>query len=208
MKISKHLHSCLLVEAQEKTILLDPGNYTYDNHALNIQSLEKLDYIAITHAHPDHIYIPFLKELIAKFPDVQIFSNTSVQDILGKENIQVNTQGNDSIQIEEVPHEKIWMGNPGQNVMITLFNKLSHPGDSLSFSHSAEILALPIQAPWGSTTWAVEKALAIKPKVIIPIHDYHWKDEVRKGMYERLEQYFGNFGIIFKKPETGEIMEV
>lgn len=208
MKISKHFHSCLLIEEQNKTFLFDPGNYTFDNNGLDLNSLKKLDYILITHEHPDHMYLPFIKQILAKFPDVQIFSNDSVKKILGKEGIKVETNNNEFIQFEEVKHEKIFMGPSPENLMITVFNKFSHPGDSLSFSKSAEILALPIQAPWGSTTWAVEKALEVKPKIIIPIHDWHWKDEIRKGMYNRLEQYFAEYDIVFKKPETREIIEV
>src|SRR5205085_2342203 len=100
------------------------------------------------------------------------------------------------------------MVNPCQNVMITLFDRLASPGDSLTFRKSPEILALPIQAPWGSTTWAVETALKVKPKIILPIHDWHWKDEVRFWIYDRLEKYFQEYGITFKKMETGEIIEI
>jgi len=68
MKISKHIHSCLLVEDEGKTILIDPGKYSYDEKALNVVSLEKLDMIAITHQHSDHMYIPLIKEIVAMFP--------------------------------------------------------------------------------------------------------------------------------------------
>lgn len=202
MLITKFNHSCLLIEEQNKTILLDPGNYSAA--ILDINNITKLDAIGITHEHMDHMDISFLKQILQKFPNTPIFSNKSVKTILGKENIAVTTEGNDFLQMEPLQHEKIWMGPACQNIMITLFHKLSHPGDSLSFSHSGEILALPITAPWGSTTWAVETAEKIKPKVIIPIHDFHWKDEIRRGMYDRLEKYFGTKNITFLKPETGK----
>ncbi len=208
MKLSKHSHSCLLIEHEEKTILLDPGNYTREEQALNIDTLKNLDSIGITHEHADHMDIPTIKQLVEKFPSVQIYSNQSVKEILEKEHLSVSTEDSAILTLEEVKHEKIFFGPSPQNVMITLFNKLSHVGDSFSFNHSAEILALPIQAPWGSTTWAVETALTVKPRIIIPIHDYHWKDTVRKALYDRLEQYFAKFDIDFKKPETGKIFEV
>lgn len=208
MKISKHIHSCLLVEDKGKTILLDPGNYSYDEKALDINSLTKLDAVGITHEHMDHMHIPFIMEIVAKFPTAQFFSNNSVKEILGKEGISVDMSGNDFLQMHLAPHEKIWMSTtPTENVMIALFNKFATVGDSLTFDKSPEILALPIQAPWGSTTWAVETALKVRPKIIIPIHDWHWKDQVRISMYERLEQYFAQVGIRFIKAETGKVFE-
>lgn len=207
MKISKYIHSCLLVRDQSKVILIDPGIYSYNEKALGINSLSRLDAITITHEHPDHMHIPFIKALIKKFPNVQILTNDSIVKILEKEGISATTKDNEFIKLKEVPHEKIFFGPSPENVMVTVFGKLSHPGDSLTFQTKSEILALPLIAPWGSTTWAVEKAIKIKPKIIIPIHDYQWKDEVRKWMYEKLEEYFGKNGIIFKKLETGEIIE-
>lgn len=241
MKITKYHHSCLLIEEQEKTILLDPGNYSYNENALNIASLNRLDFIGITHEHPDHMYIPWIKEIINKFPKAQIFSNESVKDILEKEGIKIKIEENDFIKMTLVPHERIWTGIMPKNVMFTLFDKLVDPGDSLSFNladnqpllvkqgnpstsslHSVIqafgseaqarkddiILALPITAPWGSTTHSVEKALETKPKYIIPIHDWQWKDDIREGIYNRLESYFFDFGIKFLKPQTGIPIEL
>ena len=189
------------MEDQGKVVLIDPGIYSYNEKALNISLLTQLDFIAITHEHSDHMHIPFIKDLLIKFPNARIIANNPVVNILAKENISAVTEGNDYIKLEKAPHEKMFMGPSPENNLITCFGKISHPGDSLTFKTNSEILALPITAPWGSTTWAVEKALELKPKVIIPIHDWHWKDEVRKGMYDRLEKYFKNNGIIFKKLE-------
>lgn len=209
MKVSKHIHSCLLVQDEGKTVLLDPGNYSYDEHALPTESLTHLDAIGITHEHMDHMHIPWIKELIAKFPGAQIFSNTAVKAILEKEGMQVNTLGNEYLKMEQIPHEKIFGVNGAiANVKITLFGKLATVGDSLTFDKTPEILALPIQAPWGSTTWAVDTALKVKPEIIIPIHDWHWKDKVREAMYGRLEQLFGAHNIRFLKAETGQVFEV
>ncbi len=208
MKLSKYLHSCLVVEDQGKTILIDPGNYSVESGAINVEQFSKLDAVCYTHEHADHFYLPFLRQLIIKFPDIQIFATGSIADMLEKDGISAFTEGNDFIKLTPVPHEKIFMGPSPENVMVTLWEKFASPGDSLTFDRSPEILALPIQAPWGSTTWAVETAMKVKPKVIIPIHDWHWKEEVSKGMYERLEEFFAKQNIRFLKPETGEVFEV
>lgn len=206
MKITKFLHSCLLVAEQDITCLFDPGNFS--ESALDVNSIDKLDYILITHSHPDHLYLPLLKNILNKFPNAKIITNQSIKDILAKEQIVAQTNGNENIFVENVKHEHIWMGPPPENTMITIFGKFAHPGDSLSFETTAPIIALPITAPWGHTTWAVEKARELKPQIIIPIHDWMWKEEFTKGMYNRLEQDFAAENIKFLKPETGKTLEI
>lgn len=208
MKISKHIHSCLLVEERGKVILIDPGNYTFEEKAIDLSKINKLDYLLITHEHQDHMHIPLIKEIVQKFPSVIIISNQSVADILKKEQITVQTEGNEYIEIEEVPHEKLMDSIPPQNILFQIFNKITHPGDSLHFKLTTPILALPIQAPWGSMVQAVDKAVELKPKIVIPIHDWHWKDGARKLFYKRIEEYLRKFDIDFRGSEAGEIIEV
>jgi L-ascorbate metabolism protein UlaG (beta-lactamase superfamily) len=208
MKISKHLHSCLLIENLGTTVLIDPGIFTYNEKALDIASLQNLHYILITHEHPDHMHIPFIQELLAKFPDVKIITNPSAANVLERQNITSLTEGNEIVTIHEAPHEKLWDVDVPQNMVVNVFNRLTHPGDSLHLTTTNDILCLPIQAPWGSTTAAVEKALELKPKIIIPIHDWMWKDDFRTTMYQRLTQFFAKHEIDFKSLETGQIIEV
>jgi L-ascorbate metabolism protein UlaG (beta-lactamase superfamily) len=208
MKITKYLHSCLLVENEGKTLLFDPGIFTYTEKALSAENLTNLDYLLITHEHADHMHLPFIKELVSKFPDVKIITNPDIVLLLEKEHINAISQNDEIVNLEILIHEKLWDKVPPQNAVISIFNKLTHPGDSLHFSKSSDILALPLTAPWGSTTEAVTKALAMQPKVIIPIHDWMWKDGIRQEMYERLQGFFQEKGIDFKSVETGESIEV
>ncbi len=208
MKITKYLHSCLLIEEQGKTILIDPGNYIYEAKIFPLSTLSQLDYLLITHEHADHFHIPFIKEILAKFPDTQIISNESVVSLLEKEGIQASSEGNDNITFNPVPHEDVVLSVPPLNILFTLFGKFADPGDSHHFSTNVPILALPIQAPWGSFADAIKLAEAISPKFVIPIHDWHWKDEVRKGMYQRAAEYLLQSDIQFKGLETGETVEI
>jgi len=207
MKISKHIHSCLLVEEASKTILIDPGIYSTKEGAINADMVKRLDYMLITHEHADHMDVELIKKLAEKFPAVKIISNGSVAEILGKEGLKVSTEGNKFIKIVSVPHEKV-IGKTPENVMFHIFDKLTHPGDSHSFNSTTEVLAMPVQAPWGSFVAAVEKAAQLKPKVVIPIHDWHWKDEARKMLYDGAADYLSKHGIEFKAVETGEVFEI
>ncbi len=204
MTISKHIHSCLLIKDQGKAVLVDPGIYSYDEKALDLSTVEALDYIAITHEHPDHMYVPFIKEVLEKFPAVQIISNESAVALLAKEGIATSSSATDDVALKVAPHEKVFDIVAPMNVVFTVFNKVTHPGDSLQSGHSAEILALPIQAGWGSLTQSVEYALTLRPKYVIPIHDWQLNDKARNGIYDRLQKYFGENGIEFKPLKTGE----
>ncbi|TSC66690.1 MAG: putative Zn-dependent hydrolase [Microgenomates group bacterium Gr01-1014_80] len=195
MKITKFVHSCLLLEEAGKKVLIDPGNYSAE--VLDLNSLSGLSYLLITHEHQDHMHAPIIKKIYAKFPGLKVISNQSVAGILEKEGIPVDTSGDDFVHVEEIPHEKIFMGPPPANTLFTVGGKLTHPGDSHHFESTTEILALPVQAPWGSTTDAVNLAVRLKPKVIIPIHDWHWNEAARENMYQRLEEYFENLRIKF-----------
>jgi len=189
--ISKHFHSCLLIKEKGKTIVIDPGNYTEENQGLDSNKLQTLDYILITHEHADHCYIPLIKKLIEKFSNVIIITNKSVGQILSKNAISYQTTDKEGIELAATPHEKV-----------------IHPGDSQSFSKTSEIVAIPMQAPWGSYVISMELAIKLKPKFVLPIHDFHWRDDFRKAMYDRTESYLKNYGITFKKMETGEEIEI
>ncbi len=105
MKVTKFIHSCLLIEEDGKSLLIDPGNYTNESKVLNVFDLKSLDYLLITHEHADHMDISLIKEVIEKFPQVKIVSNNSVVKLLAKESVNVSTQPDQMIKIEEVNYQ-------------------------------------------------------------------------------------------------------
>ncbi len=208
MKITKLGHSCLLVEMPEpmnRTVLFDPGKFSQ----VDVVSLAFLDDIVITHEHADHCDQEVIKKLVEKFPDVRI--KTPVALVSKLEGISVTSDAVAGIELFDAKHEghSPFM-NPPENIGVHYLDILTHPGDSHTFIESKQILALPITAPWGSTDMAVQLALQLKPKNIVPIHDWHWKDEVREQMYDRLEEIFNSYDITFHKLKNGEpvVLEV
>lgn len=210
LEITKYIHSCLLVESSKQTVLFDPGSFTYEAGIFSTQRLPRLDNIIVTHEHSDHMHAPFLKELTLKFPDAAITTTPNAAKRLielGFKNIK--TSSHSQIELFEAPHEPNEpLGQTPQNTGAHILSILTNPGDSHHFAESKEILALPITAPWGALTKAAEAALNLKPKYIIPIHDWHLSERAKIMTYERLKVFFTENNIEFIKPVDGRTFEI
>lgn len=195
MKITKLGHACLFVETPERVGLFDPG-YMSD---VPIGSLSRLDDLIITHEHGDHLNVDCVRALLVKFPKVDVWASEAVRKTLKDANIEVKVPTTTKdVELFVAPHADVEpLFAAADNIGVHYLGTLTHPGDSFSFSATRDILALPVAAPWGATTDAVELALKLKPKVVLPIHDWHWSDQARKSMYARLEEVFTSYGIRF-----------
>lgn len=208
MRITKFVHSCLLVEMPEpvnRTVLFDPGGMS--ESALDVSKLQNLDDIIITHRHGDHLSMPLVKKLVAKFPNVKITAPADAVIELKEQGITASDEPSGGIAFFDSPHERIkpyFDSDPPDELGIHYLEALSNPGDSHSFHETKAILALPVQGPWGSVVDAVSLALELKPRYILPIHDWHWSDMAREQAYDHLEQLFDREGIKFFKLQTGE----
>jgi L-ascorbate metabolism protein UlaG (beta-lactamase superfamily) len=207
MKVTKFVHSCLLVETPDRTAIFDPGAMSQE--AFNFNELKRLDDIFITHSHGDHFSLPFVQKLVAKFPGVRITTTPEVVTALAKENIKASDQPSPGTSFFDSPHEDVQPLFPQpQEIGIHYLDVLSDPGDSHSFHETKAILALPVTGPWGSNIKAINLALELKPKHVLPIHDWHWSDAAREQTYDRMEQVLGEQGITFYKLKTGEPVEI
>jgi L-ascorbate metabolism protein UlaG (beta-lactamase superfamily) len=206
MKITKFVHSCLLVEMPEptsRTVLFDPGSMSRD--MLEKHDLQYLDDIVITHNHGDHMDIALIKELVQKFPGVRILATAQAIDQLKEQGIEATDVAPEGMQLFDAPHAPLEpMGVTPQEHGVHYLEKLTHPGDSHTFSETMPVLALPVQAPWGSTIAALKLALELRPQYVIPIHDMHRKEQAQAVMYQNLQNVFKTNGITFIKPVDGE----
>lgn len=202
MKITKYVHSCLVVETADRTALFDPGSMSVE--ALPVDSLERLDDIFITHAHPDHMDPDLLKKLIAKFPTVRITGPQEVVTLLSQQGIKATTSLPQGVELFDSPHESVKPVYPQpEEYGYHYLEKLTDPGDSHSFTETKAILALPITGPWGSSIRALNLALELKPQHVLPIHDWHWRDEAREQTYNNYARIMAEQGITFHKLQTG-----
>ncbi|MEN8041032.1 MAG: MBL fold metallo-hydrolase [Actinomycetota bacterium] len=179
--ITKLVHACLLVEANGKRILLDPGVFTSMDERFDLSMVEGVDRILITHEHADHVDADLVRRVLEQSNDASVETTSSVQAILADEGIDAVTEGTPQFA---APHERIPVGPGPQNTGFHVEGVLSHPGDSHSFVETMPILAMPFMAPWGSLVGGVDRTRLVKPRYVIPIHDWFLSGGGRKVMYQ------------------------
>lgn len=177
MKITKLGHCCLLIETKGKRILTDPGSYTVEAHS----KLTDIDHILFTHEHQDHYHLDSLKVLLKKNPEVAVYANSSVSDLLTKENIaHTKIAHEENFMLGEIEvvgigekHAMMHSSIPlSSNMGFFINERLWYPGDAFTNpERPVEILALPVSGPWMKLSEAIDYALLLKPKVAFPVHD-------------------------------------
>jgi L-ascorbate metabolism protein UlaG (beta-lactamase superfamily) len=206
VKITKLAHSCLLVEMPapvNRTVLFDPGEMSAER--VRAADLKYLDDIVISHGHFDHFNLQLVQELVKAFPEVRILAPEPVVSQLSGAGITASTEPSEGLALFDAPHEPLEpIGKTPVAIGVHYLNVLTHPGDSHHFHETKDILALPITAPWGATVNAAKLAAELKPRYIIPIHDWMWKDDWRMQIYPGLSQFFEGQGINFLQPIDGE----
>lgn len=208
MKITKYIHSCLLLEHDGMTVLVDPGSYTLASNIFPIETLQTLDYIVITHSHLDHFSLPFVQALVRKFPEVTIVTTGELVTVLYTHTIVASGASDAVISLSRIPHEALFDSAIPENVQADIFGFLSHPGDSFHATTTKKVFALPMQAPWGSLVEAMQLVARLKPEYVVPIHDWHWKDDFKRAMYQRCTEYLATLGIIFISLEDGVSVDI
>lgn len=210
MKLTKFVHSCVLVEHDGKAVLFDPGIFSWNSGLIQVASMPMLDAVVVSHKHQDHCAEPFVRELAKTFPDAHWFAPSDLHDDLKSWGVtQVTNQSGDDIETTEGNHALVDPVAPQVQNLVSHWNGLvTHPGDSHEFSETKDVLLLPIQAPWGTTIRAVQLAQELQPKFIVPIHDWMWRDEWRESSYDRLVQLFEDSSVTFLRPIDGQTIEV
>jgi L-ascorbate metabolism protein UlaG (beta-lactamase superfamily) len=180
VSITKLVHACLLVEANGRRILLDPGSFSWSDERFEASMVEGVDRILITHEHADHVSVDFVKAALERSNDALVETTPALQAILAEQGIEAVAEGTPQFA---APHERIPTGPGPQNVGFHVEGVLSHPGDSHSFVETTPILAMPFAAPWGSLTAGADRARLVRPRHVIPIHDWFLSEGGRTFMY-------------------------
>lgn len=210
MKITKYEHSTILAETPDRVALFDPGVFTWKSDKFNLDDIARIDRLIITHPHPDHLSPEAVAAIVAKFPDVHIVGNQACQNAIEDAGISVTFRDTTVCSCSfEAPHHSIEpFGKTVPNMGFHFKEQLTHPGDSYTFSETKEILAMPFVAPWGTVIDALKKTIELKPKHVVPIHDWFYSDDAKAWLYNRLEEVLAEHDIKLHKLMPGDSVEI
>lgn len=186
MRITKFGHSCLFIEEGEARILIDPGSYVFKDAPIKPEDLPECNVLLLTHEHPDHTDPEAIKKLHGSHSmehgATLILTNAGVQKVLAASGIksevlargETRTVHGVTIRAVVCDHGHIADHFPRvENIGFLIGGRLFHPGDCVAPSEEvcAEILAVPVVAPWMASRDGLEFVKKVKPRFAIPIHD-------------------------------------
>ena len=217
MKITKFPQSCLLIESEEKKILVDPGNLKYKDEYFDIWN--SVDVILITHKHPDHCNVEVLEKLNK---DISIYSTKEVADTYTGLNINIVKEddvlkfGNVKVEVvyavhgyqpllrgDKEIHENIgYIIDDGENRLYTTSDTICFKND-----YKADILCVPVTGH-GVTMSAFEAALYAKEVGAVLTIPIHMDNPMFPPDFEFIEKMFGKYEVEYEILENGESIEI
>lgn len=216
MKITKLVHSCLIVEKDGKKALVDPGNYSWSSGVVDQQLLRDIDYVLITHAHADHIDETFASVVNELSPNAVWYvtpaTKTNIQALPGI-TIELDSTLSDVEYVESQHADLTNWGSCDDHTSFRVFGTLLVGGDchTITSMHGAGIFAAAINGgPWGSIKTFLDMITIMddKPLKVLPLHDWHWNEQAREGFYSGLASALSKFDIEFVPLINGVSQEV
>lgn len=177
MNITKFRHACLLLEKDDQSLVVDPGQWSTD-----FVSPDNVVGVIITHKHDDHFYIEKLREIIEKNPNAEIIAHESIIDQVRDlaNNLHPVNVGdsiicsNYNLRFTGGTHATIHPDFPvPTNLGVVIDDgELYYPGDSFVLPNcQVKVLAVPASAPWMKIAEAMEFITNVKPVECFSTHN-------------------------------------
>ena len=212
MNITKIGHSCVSVHSGETKVLVDPGSFT---DIKRLRDVSDISAVFITHNHPDHITKDRLEMLIAQNENLTLYGNEQVKNAVHDWGFEIDLvadgqsfeHGDISVEAWEVDHHPIHNDiTPVKNTAFLFNDAFLHPGDALFVpDRQIKAVALPF-APFCTIGESVDYGIALKPGMIIPVHDGFINPP---GPYESIPRMlWEKYGIDFNWVNDGESITI
>ncbi|MEV6650878.1 MBL fold metallo-hydrolase [Streptomyces sp. NPDC051219] len=195
MRLTKKLHSCIRLEKDGQTLVIDPGAFSEEDAAVGA------DAVLVTHEHPDHFSEERLRAALEASPGTAVWTLRSVADkISAAFPGRVHTVGHGDtftaagfdVQVHGELHAVIHPDLPRvTNVGFLLDGSVFHPGDALTVPEQpVQTLMVPVMAPWNKISEVIDYVREVKPQRAIDIHDVYLAD-IARPIYDT---HLGNLG--------------
>ncbi|HEX9066775.1 MAG TPA: MBL fold metallo-hydrolase [Streptosporangiaceae bacterium] len=174
MRMTKLGHSCVRLEQDGQTLVLDPGVWS------GADPLAGADAILITHEHVDHLNGDVVRAALDRDPALHLWTTGAVAGQFSGFGDRVHTVGHgDSFtaagfEVHAYGHEHAPIHPDMPRVPNVGFatGGVFHPGDAFTIPEEpVSTLLLPISAPWLKAEEMIDYARAVQPEISYAIHD-------------------------------------
>ncbi|HTZ28652.1 MAG TPA: MBL fold metallo-hydrolase [Streptosporangiaceae bacterium] len=213
MRMTKLGHSCVRLEKDGSTLVIDPGGWSDAAGALAGAGA-----VLITHEHPDHLDAGAVRAAMAGEPALGLWANASVAEQFGDFGTRVHavdhgdtfTAAGFDVHVYGHDHAQIYREIPiVVNTGFAVDGEIFHPGDSLTVPEDrVPTLLLPIVAPWLKTAEMIDYAREVGPRRAYAIHDAVL-NENGLGLWQRMMQVAAQpSGAAFSRLEPGTTVDL
>ncbi|MFT3797129.1 MBL fold metallo-hydrolase [Microbacterium sp.] len=216
MRITPLGHSCVLVETEgadgaRVRLLLDPGSL-----APQLDPIEGLDAILITHAHGDHLDAEQVRRvrgtgsapLYGDAESMRVAAEAGLEDVHPVEPGSIRIAGVD-VEVSAWTHEQIYPGVPlPQDYGYLIGGRVFAPGDAFAVPESpVDLLLLPTGAPWMKLSETIDYLRQVAPDAALPVHDGGLAP-AHQQMHRALIGKFAPEGTAVLVPTRGEAIDL
>src|SRR5215211_1498959 len=175
MELTKHGHACVVLSADGRRLVIDPGAFT------DPSALEGASAVLVTHEHFDHFEPDLLRRAMDADPALEIWTNGSVAGQLEGLGSRVHVVGaGDAVTVAGFDvhvhgewHAEIHPDIPRiPNIGFLVDGEVFHPGDALTVpDEPVATLLLPVHAPWSKTGELIDYVRAVHADQAYAVHD-------------------------------------
>ncbi|WP_205473359.1 MBL fold metallo-hydrolase [Nocardioides sp. SYSU D00038] len=208
MRITKLGHSCVRIEHDGTTLVLDPGVWSEPD------SVDGADAVLITHEHPDHVLVDTLRRSTAP-----VYTIDAVAALLAREapdvaervvvvapgesfdpGLPVRAVG----ELHAVIHPELPRFANSGYVVTAGDAKVYHPGDALTApGEDVDVLLLPVCAPWMKASEGVEFAREVRAPRNVAIHDRVYSEAGLGVVDGHLDRFLTRDGLSYVRLPDG-----
>ncbi|HEX9034193.1 MAG TPA: MBL fold metallo-hydrolase [Streptosporangiaceae bacterium] len=175
MRMTKLGHSCVRLEKDGESIVIDPGIWSGEDPLAGASA------VLITHEHVDHLDAGLVQAALERDGGLHLWTNAAVASQFTGFGDRVHVVGHGDaftaagfdVHVHGQDHACVHPDLPlVPNVCFYIDQNVFHPGDSFTIpDEPVETLLLPISAPWLKASEMFDYARAVRPRVSYAIHD-------------------------------------
>jgi L-ascorbate metabolism protein UlaG (beta-lactamase superfamily) len=212
MRMTKLGHSCVRLDKDGMSIVLDPGVWSGDDPTAGASA------VLITHEHADHLDPAVVRAALERDPGLELWTNAAVAAQFTSFGGRVHTVGHgDSftaagfdVGVYGHDHAPIHPDMPSvANIGFAIDSNVFHPGDSFTVPDlQVRTLLLPISAPWLKAEEMIDYARAVRPSISYAIHDELLSANGIRLVAQIAEGLFGESGGSYARLDPGGTADV